>query len=211
MILMLGKVTEDCSIDTKGATMKEKDDFLDSGDFLKPAGIILGEEGPDGESADGFEGFDDFDDFDNSEDEEDNFLEGPLEGTPLHAVLEKNGILTVEERRPYRRYDRSNRGCSEENPILISETEDYVDLEYQVLEHLLRSPYRFVDYELEKQSLLSRDTRWLDVLTLRVYTHPIISMDRNGDIVRPEREFLGTEEYWFDITAGFDATAARHR
>lgn len=187
--------------------MKEKDEFRDSEDFLKSAGIIPGEEGQDGEGADGFEGFDDFDNIDNFED--DDFLEGPREGTPLHAVLEDNGILTVEERMPYERYDRSNRGCSEENPILISETEDYVDLEYQVLEHLLRSPYRFVDYELEKQSLVSRGTRWLDVLTLRVYTHPIIFMDRNGDIVRPEREFLGTEEYWFDITAGFEAIAAR--
>ena len=182
--------------------MKEKDDF---NEFLKAAGIIPGEEGPDCEGAGGFDGIDGLDDFDNLDGEDDDFLDGPREGTPLYAVLEENGILAAEGRSRYRSYDRSNRGCSEENPIVISVTEDYVDLEYQVLEHLLRSPFRFVDYELEKQSLVGRGDRRLDVLAVRVYTHPIISMDRNGDIVQPEREFLGTEEYWFDITAGFDA------
>ena len=31
--------------------------------------------------------------------------------------------------------------------------------------------------------------------------------DADGKFVIPEPEFLGTEEYWFDITAGYDAMA----
>ena len=188
----------------KGISMEEIDKFKDSGEFLKAAGFIPGEYDT---ATDGLDGFGDSDVF---EDDDDAFLDGPREGTPLYAVLNENGILAVEARGCYEHYDRSNRGCSEDDPIVIGEIEGYVDLEYQVLEHLLRGPHRFVDYELEKQSLVGRGTRRLDVLTVKVYTHPIISMDGYGNITRPEREFLGTEEYWFDITAGFNAIADRH-
>ena len=87
--------------------------------------------------------------------DDDGLEELPREGTPLYSVMTANGILTLEDRKGYHQYTPDNLGCCMENSILIEETEDYVGLEYEILEYLLRSvPYRFVDYELEKQRLI---------------------------------------------------------
>ena len=56
-----------------------------------------------------------------------------------------------------------------------------------------------------EQMLVGSGERYLDCLKVDVYTHPLISLGDDGVPFRPEREFLGTEEYWFDITAGFNA------
>ena len=186
--------------------MDEKDELKDLEAILKAEGLGANDLGwgEDDEL--------DADEIEEIEDDEDDLMEDPREGTPLYAVMKENGLLTLDGRERYGRYDRSNPGCSEENPIVISQAEDYLGLEYRVLERLLRPvPFRFVDYELEKQCLLHRGERHLDVLTVEVYTHPLLQFGDDGMPFRPEREFLGTEEYWFDITAGFDAIAARHR
>ena len=137
--------------------------------------------------------------------DEDVFDDGlPLAGSPLRAVMEANGILTFEQRARYESYDTANPGCSPENPIVIDQTDDYVHLEYELLEQILRqSPYRFVDYEVVKQCFRMHGERALDVLTVNVYTHPIMRMNDDGNFIMPEREFLGTEDYWFDVTAGY--------
>ena len=151
------------------------------------------------------------DDFDLDLDFEDEFNdedleELPREGTPLYSVMMANGILSLEDRKRYHQYTPDNLGCSMENPIIIEETEDYVHLEYEILEYLIRPvPYRFPDYELEKQRLICHDGKYLDALTVKVYTHPLLDMDENGNFHRSEPVFLGTEEYWFDITAGYNA------
>ena len=142
--------------------------------------------------------------------DDDDLEELPREGTPLYSVMMSNGILTLEDRKGYHQYTPDNLGCCMEKPILIEETEDYVGLEYEILEYLLRSvPYRFVDYELEKQRLICHDGKYLDALSVNVYTHPLLNMDENGNFHRPEPIFLGTEEYWFDITAGYTAMGER--
>ena len=142
--------------------------------------------------------------------DDDDLDEQPKEGTPLHTVMKSNGILTPEDRKKYHKYDTDNLGCRIEKPILIEETEDYVNLEYEILEYLLRPvPYRFVDYELEKQRLICHNGKYLDALTVKVYTHPLLDMDENGNFHRSEPIFLGTEEYWFDITAGYEAMSER--
>ena len=175
--------------------MDEKDELKDFEAFLKAEGL----------------GEDDLD-VGEIEDDEDDLMEDPREGTPLYTVMKENGLLTLEERRRYERYDRANPGCSMENPVVISLTEDYVDIEYKVLERLLRPvPFRFVDYEFVRQALVGSGRRHLDRLTVDVYTHPLLSFGDDGVPFLPEREFLGTEEYWFDITAGFDALAEQHR
>ena len=186
--------------------MDEMDELKDLEVFLKAEGLVANDFGW------GEDDEPDVDDIEEIEDDEDDLMEDPREGTPLYAVMKENGLLTLDWRERYGWYDRSNPGCSEENPIVISLAEDYVDLEYKVLVRLLRPvPFRFVDYQVEKQRLLHRGERYLDVLTVRVYTHPLLQSGDDGMPFRPEREFLGTEEYWFDITAGFDAIAARHR
>ena len=132
----------------------------------------------------------------------------PKRGTPLRRVMESNGILTSDQRARYETYDSANPGCSPDNPIMIEETDGYVHLEYELLEFILRpAPYRFVDYKVEKQSLVQVGDRHLDSLKVRIYSHPIMHQDADGKFVIPEPEFLGTEEYWFDITAGYNARA----
>ena len=185
--------------------MDEIDELKDLGVFLKAESLGANDPGWEDDELDA-------EDIEDIEDDEDDLMEDPREGTPLYAVMKENGLLTLDGRERYGRYDRSNPGCSEENPIVISQAADYVDLEYKVLERLLRPvPFRFVDYEVEKQMLVGSGGLHLDCLTVRVYTHPLLQSGDDGMPFRPEREFLGTEEYWFDITAGFDATAARHR
>lgn len=145
----------------------------------------------------------------NADDGEDDFFGDPAEGTPLNEVMMSNGILTLEDRRRYARYDPANPGCSKDNPVFIDVTEDYVRLEYEILERLLRPvPFRFVDYKVEMQRLICCGERRLDVLTVKVYTHSQAEFKGDGSPVLPERKFLGTEEYWFDVTAGFEALDA---
>ena len=151
--------------------------------------------------------FDDVIDFD-----DDDLGDMPKEGTDLYSVMSANGILTLEDRARYEEYDPANPGCSEDNPIVIDIPSDEVavPLEYDLLEYILRpSPYRFVDYEVERQQLFHRKGRSLDVLTVKVYTHPLLTFDAFDNPTRPERQFLGTERYWFDITAAFKALNER--
>ena len=142
--------------------------------------------------------------------DDDHLDEQPMEGTPLHSVMMANGILTLEDRERYYHYSPDNRGCCMEKPIIIEEKEDYVYLEYSILKYLLRPvPFRFVDYEIEKQRLICHDGKYLDALLVKVYTHPMYDMDENGSIHRQEPTSLGTEEYWFDISAGYKAMGER--
>ena len=151
--------------------------------------------------------FDDVIDFD-----DDDLGDMPKEGTDLYSVMAANGILTLADRARYEEYDPANPGCSEDNPIVIDIPSDEVavPLEYDLLEYILRpSPYRFVDYEVERQQLVHRNGRSLDVLTVNVYTHPLLTFDSFDNPTRLERQFLGTELYWFDITAAFKALKER--
>ena len=128
----------------------------------------------------------------------------PREGTALHALMVANGILTVQDRKKYAEYNPDNLGCSIEKPIVVGEAGDYVHLEYELLEYLLRPvPYRYVDYEVVAQRLICRDGKYFDALTVKVYSHPSLQRCENGVFMRPEPIFLGTEEYWFDVTVGF--------
>ena len=119
------------------------------------------------------------------------------ENTQLNKVLAENGLLSPKERFRYARYDKSNRGCSKENPIVISETEDYIHLEYEVLELLMQQHIglRYVDYSLKEQHLLGEGEKSFDLLIVDV----IGLDDEIGELQVIE------EHYWFDITAGFNA------
>ena len=160
------------------------------------------------EELDGPGVFDDGIDFD----DDDDLGNMPKEGTILYSVMAANGILAPKDRARYVEYDPANPGCSVDNPIVIDIPSDLVavPLEYALLEYLLRPvPYRFVDYEVGKQQLVHHNGRSLDVLSVKVYTHPIFTMDPSGNLSRSERRFLGTELYWFDITVAMDALHAR--
>ena len=146
--------------------------------------------------------------------DDDDLDDMPRQGTALYSVMSANGILTPQDRARYAEYDSANPGCSADNPIVIDIPSDdvAVPLEYDLLNYLLRPvPYRFVDYEVEKQQIVHQGGRSLDVLTVKVYTHPLLSPDSSGGFILPERQFLGTELYWFDITSAFEALTARFK
>lgn len=105
-----------------------------------------------------------------------------------------------EEDARYARYNPANPGCSEENPIVISPKKDYELFEEMALRSILHSiPYRYVDYEVVKQHMVRRGDRYIDHVTVRVSTHPLLTDDGNGELYLPSRKDLGYEDYWFDL------------
>lgn len=129
----------------------------------------------------------------------------PKQGSPLYNIMEDNHIYHTKQRKIYMTYSTENIGCNIKNPIVIKEIEDYVHWEYELLEYILRpSPYRFVDYEVLCQSLLSDNGKAIDRLTIEVSNHPLLTLEEIEKGIVPEKEVLGIEEYFFDITAGFN-------
>ena len=124
------------------------------------------------------------------------------EDKKVAKVLSENGILTVEDRSRYSSYSVSNKGCSEGNPIVISETDDYVHLEYLILDYLMNFPYRVVDYKVISQRLMNTGGRFMDVLTLEVSESEPDFLWEDKDSAATEKAHW-TEDYFFDITAGF--------
>ena len=115
-------------------------------------------------------------------------------------------FIPLNERSKYATYNPKNPGCSQSNPIVISETEGYVHLEYEILDALLRPiPFRNAEYKFVGQRLEIQGDRKLDVLTVNVYHRPVVDVDEDGNLVRSEPILQSVEEYWFDITAGYDA------
>ena len=105
-----------------------------------------------------------------------------------------------EESARYARYNPANQGCSEQNPVVIDRKVDYYEDEEVALEVLLRPiPYRYVDYEVVDQHIERRGDRYIDHVTVRVSTHPLLTEDPDGEFYLPARKVLGTEEYWFDL------------
>ena len=119
-----------------------------------------------------------------------------IEGTPLWKVLSENDLLTPEGLASYGEFRVENRGSSMENPLVISETDDYVHLEYELLDYLLQGPARFVTYRVLMQSLYEKDGRSYDALKVEV-----TDLDKLLD----GEECSSEETWWFDITAGFEA------
>lgn len=111
-----------------------------------------------------------------------------------------------EDRALYARYNPANPGCNEQNPIIIERTVDYREEEEETLDFLLRPlPYRYVDYEVIDQRIQRRGDRYIDHVTVRVSSHPLLTEDPDGELYLPVRKVLGIEEYWFDLPGNFSA------
>ena len=111
-----------------------------------------------------------------------------------------------EESARYARYNPANQGCNAQNPVVIDRKVDYYEDEEAFLDALLRPiPYRYVDYEVVDQHIESRRDRYLDHVTVRVSTHPLLSEDPDGEIYLPARKVLGTEDYWFEFPGNYSA------
>lgn len=104
----------------------------------------------------------------------------------------------------YAVYDPANFGCSEEKPVVIQDRRNVRDREAALLDGLLCTiPHRYVDYEVERRLETVRNGRHLDHYTVRVFTHPLLAEGEDGRPYLPQRRYLGTEDYWFDVTAGW--------
>ena len=106
-------------------------------------------------------------------------------------------IIGSENLARYATFAEENPGCSKENAIVINDKDDYVPLEYDIVDLLLQQRKELIYYSLTHQALESDESgdKSYDCLTFNV-----IWMDPDT------REFYNTEEnYWFDITAGFNA------
>ena len=97
-------------------------------------------------------------------------------------ILVENGMLNGSN------IVRGERGKSENNPIVISDVEDYADLEYALLFFLAKGK----QYKCKMQYLMEVDNdKHLDVLIISSWDDP------EGKVTE--------EKFYFDITAGFNA------
>jgi hypothetical protein len=112
-----------------------------------------------------------------TEDEDELWPESEAE-----EILHENGIRVEEEE--YVTYNPNNRGCNIGDPIVITRTEGYVRLEYEILDELIIAYPRFSSYERIMQQLIGDNERSIDILTVDVDGHE--------------------EKYYFDITAGLN-------
>jgi hypothetical protein len=83
----------------------------------------------------------------------------------------------------------SSGNCTEDDPLIITATKDYVKMEYAIAEALLRSDE--LEFKLASQGLIGRGKRKIDVLTY--YTKPEGSEDWDEE----------KSSFYFDITKGF--------
>lgn len=85
-------------------------------------------------------------------------------------------------------------GCSEDKPLVINDTEDYVHLEYCLADELVFT--RTMAKKCIKQELFDQDQRKIDCLTYKVWPE---GQDEPNDTS------ASVEKYYFDITAGYKA------
>ena len=84
-------------------------------------------------------------------------------------------------------------GCGNDNPFLLNEKENYVHLERSIADLLLS--VRDIDHTLVRQKLIREGDRKIDVLSFKVWPH---------EEEEPELTNGNTENYYFDITKGYD-------
>ena len=122
------------------------------------------------------------------------FLNDEDEDT-IKAVVQTfrdNGLDDPESLVAYSSYSIRNKGCNPDNPVVINDTGMYVHLEYcivRILDFLNTEDDRSM--RRKRQSLESRGGRHID--------HLCFTVSYLGD--KPDTY----EDYYFDITTGFDA------
>lgn len=134
-------------------------------------------------------------------DEDEMYIERRDEDDLVDDFLDWDGNAVLAQ---YAEYDTSNLGCSPDHPFIIPMPANpehlFEDDEERLLERVLRPiPYRYVDYEVAEQKTLNQNGRVIDHIRVRVSTHPLLTEDADGCLYLPARQFLGYEDYWFEI------------
>lgn len=89
-------------------------------------------------------------------------------------------------------YDKHNKGCNLNDPFLIEQIDNYVHLEYCLVYVFLEFQSYSYKVEFEQQELIAQGDRKIDHLIFKVQH-------------TPDDEDFQIENYYFDITAGYDA------
>ncbi len=134
-------------------------------------------------------------------DEEEMYLKRQEEDGLVDEFLDWDGNTVLAQ---YAEYDTANLGCSPDHPFVIPMPADpehlFEEDEDDLLERVLRPiPYRYVDYEIADLKSLNLDGRTIDHIRVRVSTHPLLTEDQDGYLYLPDPQFLGYEDYWFEI------------
>lgn len=82
---------------------------------------------------------------------------------------------------------------TEARPLVINATNDYVGVEYRVVE-MMQERERGIFFKFESQQIFERDGRKIDVLS---YRHKVGS----------SAHWDGVKKYYFDVTRGYNASA----
>ena len=83
----------------------------------------------------------------------------------------------------------SSGNAKKDDPLIITELVDHVAIEYMVVKHVLSALRE--QYELESQSLINEEDRYIDELVFRVKA--------NG-----ANDWSGRRRFYFDITKGYE-------
>ena len=103
-------------------------------------------------------------------DEDEMYIERREEDDLVDDFLDWDGNTVLAQ---YAEYDTANLGCSPDHPFVIPMPANP--------EHL------------------NQDGRTIDHIRVRVCTHPLLTEDADGSLYLPDRQFLGYEDYWFEI------------
>ncbi|MBR6458495.1 MAG: SEL1-like repeat protein [Bacteroidales bacterium] len=136
-------------------------------------------------------------------DEDEVYVEQKDENRLVDTFLDEDDYEGLEL---YAHYSPDNLGCSEQHPMVIPRKRDYYEEEDLVLDAILRPiPYRYVDYEIADQTLLTQGDRFIDHIKVHVYSHPLLTEDADGELYLPARKDLGYEDYWFELPGSYSA------
>ncbi len=122
-----------------------------------------------------------------------DFNESKEDIQAIIQCLADNGIYSYKQLYERKHYDTTMVGCGNDNPFLLNEKENYVHLERSIADLLLS--VRDIDHTLVRQKLIREGDRKIDVLSFKVWPH---------EEEEPELTNGNTENYYFDITKGYD-------
>ena len=112
----------------------------------------------------------------------------------LERIFKDNGIDSIDAMEAFETIEAFPHGLSEDNPFVIKEEENYVHLEWSMIEILLDR----VDMERRfcKQGVRTVNGRTIDCLTFKTWP----SFDDE-----PETSDENMKNFYFDVTAGYNA------
>lgn len=123
-----------------------------------------------------------------------DFNESKEDIQAIIRCLADNGIYSYKQLYDRQHYDTTMVGCSNDNPFIINEKENYVLLERSIADLLLS--VRDIDHTLVRQKLIREGNRKIDVLSFKVWPHEKEESElTNGN----------TENFYFDVTKGYDS------